>query len=71
MQLVVEAVAKAEGIVATDEDVENEIESYAKQLGMDKEAFSKNLTSADRDYFADHAVAMKAVAVITDSAVAQ
>lgn len=45
-RLLCEAVAKAENIEVTDEDVEKEIENIAKQYGMEKEKVKETLTDA-------------------------
>ena len=69
MQLVIEAVAKAENLQATDEDVEEEIKKYAENGGTDLETFKAQLNDADREYFADRILVDKAVKLITDAAV--
>ena len=60
-QLVIEAVRKAEGIEATDEDVEAEIARYAEQNKQDVEAFKSRLTDADKSFFKDAAAVQKTV----------
>ena len=69
MQLVIEAVTKAENIEATDEEIREEIKKYAENSGMEVEAFEKNLTDSDRAYFADRVAIDKAIKLITDAAV--
>ncbi|MDO4544311.1 MAG: trigger factor [Clostridia bacterium] len=71
MQLVIEAVTKAENIEATDEEIDESIADYAKQNSMEVEDFAKNLTSDDRDYLADRIAVQKTLALIIDSAVEQ
>ena len=69
MQLVIDAVAKAENIEATDEEIEEEIKKYAEQGGTDVETFKKQLSQGDREYLADRVTVDKTVKLITDSAV--
>ena len=69
MQLVIEAVTKAENIEATDEEIREEIKKYAENSGMEVEAFEKNLTDSDRAYFADRVAIDKTIKLITDAAV--
>lgn len=69
MQLVIDAVAKAENVEATDEDIEEEIRKYAENGNTDVETFKSTLTDADREYFADRVVVDKTVKLIVDSAV--
>ena len=69
MQLVVEAVSKAENVTATDEEIEEEIKKYAENGNTDVETFKAQLTDADREYFADRIVVDKTVKQISDAAV--
>ena len=69
MQLVIDAVAKAEHIEATDEEIEEEIRKYAEQGGTDVETFKAQLSQGDREYLADRVMVDKTVKLITDSAV--
>ena len=69
MQLVVEAVSKAENVTATDEEIEEEIKKYAENGNTDVETFKAQLTDADREYFADRIVVDKTVKLISDAAV--
>lgn len=69
MQLVIEAVVKAEGIEATEEEVEALTARYAEENGIELENFKSQLTADDREYLADRANVEKAVALIVDSAV--
>ncbi|MBR1560116.1 MAG: trigger factor [Clostridia bacterium] len=58
-QLVIEAVRKAEGITATDEETDAEIQKYAEQNKQSLEDFKKMLSDADKTYFADAAATRK------------
>ncbi len=69
MQLVIEAVSKAENVTATDEEIEEEIKKYAENGNTDVETFKAQLTDADREYFADRIVIDKTVRLISDAAV--
>ena len=69
MQLVIEAISKAENVTATDEDIEAEIVKYAENGGTDVETFKAQITDADREYFADRVVVDKTVKLIVDAAV--
>ncbi len=69
MQLVIDAVAKAENVEATDADIEEEIKKYAENGNTDVETFKSTLTDADREYFADRIVVDKTVKLIVDAAV--
>ena len=69
MQLVIEAISKAENVTATDEDIEAEIVKYAENGGTDVETFKAQITDADREYFADRVTVDKTVKLIVDAAV--
>ncbi len=67
MDLAVEAIIKAEGLEATDEDVENELKNMAEKYGMDLETVKKYLRPED---VKEQVIREKAVKVVADSAVA-
>lgn len=69
MQLVIEAVGKAEQIACTDEELEAEIAEYAAQNGTDVESFKAQLKEDDFDYLRDRKVAEKTIQLIVDNAV--
>ena len=69
MQLVIDAIAKAENMQATDEEIEAEIKKYAENGGTDVETFKAQLSQGDREYLADRVMVDKTVQLITDSAV--
>lgn len=69
MQLVIEAVGKAEQIACTDEELEAEIAEYAEQNGTDVESFKAQLKEDDYDYLRDRKVAEKTIQLIVDNAV--
>ena len=67
MDLAVEAIIKAEGLEATDEDVENELKNVAEKYGMDLETVKKYLRPED---VKEQVIRGKAVKIVADSAVA-
>ena len=69
MQLVIDAVAKAENVQATDEEIEEEIRKYAENGSTDVETFKATLSTGDREYLADRILVDKTVKLITDAAV--
>ena len=69
MQLVIDAIAKAENMQATDEEIEAEIIKYAEQGGSDVETFKAQLSEGDREYLADRVMVDKTVQMISDTAV--
>ncbi len=69
MQLVIEAIVKAENLSASDEDMQAEIERYAEENGMVAEDLVAKLTEGDKNYFRERATVDKAVRLLADSAV--
>lgn len=73
-QLVLEAVAKAENIVPTDEDVNEAIAEQAKRVNRDVEEFKASLSEQQKEYLKETAGIkkvidfLKANAVITEKA---
>ena len=55
IELVIDAIRKAEKIEPTEEDVEKAIEEQAKQIGQEVETFRKNLTEEQKNYLKDNA----------------
>lgn len=68
-RLVLEAVAKAEAIEATDEEIEAEIERIAKAYNMEKDMIMSTLRDEDKANIAKDVAVQKALKTITDSAV--
>ncbi len=68
MQLVIEAVGKAENIACSAEDLDKSIADYAENSGSDKETFHKNLSDDDIEYLTDRVVAEKSVDFIVKNA---
>ncbi len=67
-QLVMEAVRKAEGIEATDEETDAEIAKYAEQNKKTLDEFKKVLSDEDRKLFADGAAMQKTLDFIKANA---
>ena len=60
-QLVIEAVKKAEGITATDEETDAEMNRYAEQNKKTLDEFKKMLSDTDKEYFAEAAATRKTI----------
>ena len=69
--LVLEAVENVEKFEATEEEIDAEIEKFAKQIGQNVEDFKKNLTEGDREYFKADVIRDKAVKFLCDNAKAE
>ncbi len=67
MDLAVEAIIKAEGLEASDEDVENELKNVAEKYGMDLETVKKYLRPED---VKEQVIREKVVKLVADNAVA-
>ena len=67
MDLAVGDIIKAEGLEATDEDVDAEYEKMAKQYGMEAEEIKKYM---DAEVIREQVLREKAIRVVVDSAVA-
>ena len=67
-QLVIEAIKNAEGIFATDEDTDKEMEQYAQQGKKSVEEFKKTLGEGDLKYFAEMAAMQKTVDFLKENA---
>ena len=67
-QVVLDAITKAEGFTASDEEVEAKIEQYAKQYNQDVDTFKKNLTDTDRTYMAEDVAIEKTLDFLVDNA---
>ena len=65
MDLAVEAIIKAEGLEATDEDVENELKNVAEKYGMDLDTVKKYLRPED---VKEQVIREKVIKVVADSA---
>lgn len=66
--LVVNAVMKAENIVATDEDVENDMKQFAEAYGLDLEAIKKNVGERELESIKNKLSIDKTLDFLLDSA---
>jgi len=67
-ELVIDAIIKAEGIEATEEDIENQIKEQAEMYGQDVEEFKKNMNDAQKEYIKEDAAIAKVLDLMKDSA---
>ncbi len=67
-RLVIDAVRKAEGIEATDEEYENEIREEAEREGREAEDFKASLTDQQKEYLKENAAIRKTVDLLKDAA---
>ncbi len=67
MQLVIEAVGKAENVTCTDEEIAEVIKAYAENNDMPVEEFEKQISDDDREFLSDRRIAEKTVALIVDN----
>lgn len=70
-ELVLEAIMKAEGIEATEEEVEAEIAKYAEEGKKTAEEFKATLRPEDTAYLKDSIGIRKTVELLKDSAIAE
>lgn len=68
-RLVLEAVAKAENIVASEEDIEKEITDMASMYQMEVEKLKTLIGDAEREQIAEDMAVQKAVEFVTNAAV--
>ena len=71
VNLVLEAVENVEKFEAAEEEIDAEIEKFAKQIGQNVEDLKKNLTEGDREYFKADVIRDKAVKFLCDNAKAE
>lgn len=67
-QLVLDKISELEGIQATDEELEKEIEKLANQYKQEVEKFKSNLKESDLNYFKDNIVVRKTIDLLVESA---
>jgi len=68
-EVVLDAIAKAEGIEPTEEDIDAEIQRYAEGRKQPLEETKGMLSENDKSYFADAAKTAKVLALLTESAI--
>ncbi len=67
--LVLEAIAKAEGVEASDAEIDAEMTKYAEQSQKSLEDFKTGLSEDDRAYFEDVTKVNKVIKLLTDTAI--
>ena len=67
-QLVLEALAKAENIVASEEDVEATFADQAARMGREVEEFKKSLSEGQVEYLKETATIKKTIDFIKENA---
>ena len=70
-QLVLEKVAEAEGVAATEEDLNAEIEKTAKHYKQDLEKFKKTLKEDEVNYIKDGIIIQKTIDFLVENSVAK
>ncbi len=68
MQLVLEAMVKAEGVEATEEEVEKATADEAERMGREVEEFKKSLNDRQKEYLKENAAIRKVVDMIVEKA---
>ena len=68
MQLVLEALVKAEGIEPTEEEIEKAVSDEAERSGRDVEDFKKSLNDRQKEYLKENAAIRKVVDLIVKEA---
>ncbi len=66
--LVLQAVAKAENIEVSDEDVHKEIAEYAENAGREFQEYEKNLSDDQREQFKNLSLVHKVIALVKENA---
>lgn len=68
-QLVLEAIARAEGMEASESEIENEINEYAQRINQSIDQLKSGLSQEDLLYFKDQIIMRKTVAYLVEHAV--
>lgn len=68
MQLVLEAMVKAEGVEVTEEEVEKATADEAERMGREVEEFKKSLNDRQKEYLKENAAIRKVVDMIVEKA---
>lgn len=69
--LVLTAIEKAEGVDATEEEVDKQLAQFAPQMGGDVETLEKTISDADRLYFKADAIRENTIKLLCDNAKAE
>lgn len=67
-RLIVQAVAKAEGLEATEEEIETEMKNMADQYGLELEQFKTMFGEANKKYLVEDILSQKAINIMYESA---
>lgn len=67
-RLVLEAIGKAEGITASQEEIDHLVDEQALQLGKDADEFKTTLNDNQKAYFAETAVVHKTIDLVRNTA---
>ena len=70
-RLVLSAIRSAEGIEATEEEIEAEVASQAEQMGKTVEELKGMLGGREKEYFGDSIAMKKTIQLLKDNAVSQ
>lgn len=68
IELVLEAIRKAEGLEPTEEEINAQTEKQAKRAGQELEAFKASMTEAQKTYMSDLAAIQKVCDLLKDGA---
>jgi len=68
VELVLEAIRKAESVEPTQEEVDAQLVEQAKRAGQDKEEYLKKLTERQKVYLRDNAAIMKVIELMKSTA---
>ena len=68
VELVLEAIRKAEAIEPTEEEVDEQIAEQAKRAGQEKDAYVQKLTERQKEYLRDNAAIMKVINLMKSTA---
>ncbi len=68
VELTLEAIRKAEGIEATEEEVDAQVAEQAKRAGQEKDEYLKKLNERQKEYLRDNAAIMKVIELMKSTA---
>jgi trigger factor len=68
VELVLEAIRKAEGIEPTQEEVDAQVTEQAKRAGQEKEEYLNKLNERQKEYLRDNAAIMKVIELMKSTA---
>ncbi len=68
VQLTLDAIRKAEDIVPTQEEIDEQVKKQAERAGQEPEAYAKGLTQRQKEYLEDNAAIVKAIELMKSTA---